>query len=854
MIGRSRIGWLLAMVVVALGAAPAAAQAALEVTPGSITLTTLNAAGEPEDQAGGHPDRLLQSFKLDNTGDGPAEEPKEVTIDLPAGLGGNLSATPFCPRAEIHLFFGECPADTQVGEAEGLGPLYNVEPAPNQAVAFIANPGVPVSFAGHLRPGDQGLSLTITNLEQSGFFLLEEGSIELWGIPADHQQGTSIPRRPLLTLPTRCDGPLSVSVNVRSWENPGQVTSGSGDSGRPLTGCSALGLAPAYGFSFDNPAADSPTGTHIDLSLPQNEDPDGRANSQVKDISVALPEGMTVSPGGVAALQVCTNAQLGLGNSDDPACPPVSRVGTVELGAPGLDGALTGAIYLGQELPGDRFRLLVAASAKGSTVKLAGSLRTNPTTGRITTVLSGLPQVAFDRMSLRFDGGPDALLATPLGCGPTKTTATFTPYSGGPSVERTATATIGPIAGGNCAAAPFAPSFLAGGTDVGGGRATAFTATVSRRDGEQLPSRLAIVFPPGVNAAVGSIEPCPEPAAATGACPASSQVGKVTGKLGPGPGAQLDGAVYLTGPYRRAPYGLAIVFKGGIGPFDFGTLAIRGALGTDFQTGQVTVETDNLPTSFEGLPVRFQTLSLNIDRPGFMHNPTSCVPSTVAATLRSAGGTVFNASSPFKVRHCIDLPFSPAISVGLSGRSQLHEEGKPGLRIGVKIPSGNANLRKAVITLPGVLKFDPTALGAICARPSAIAERCPKNSRIGSGSAQTPVLKGGLKGKVYAVQPKGKGSPEIWVNLAGKGFSVNLKADTAGSKGHVVTRLAGLPDFPLRSFSLRFDSGKRGVFKLTDSPCVKGGLVARSEVEGQNSALTKLRAPVATKAACSHDG
>jgi hypothetical protein len=850
------LGWLCAIALAALCVIPAAAQAALTIPPGAITLEVLNAAGESESRAGAHPDKLLLGFDFSDSGE-TTEEAKDLEVEFPAGLGGDPNAVPLCPRSQINVFQGTCPPESQVGrmfrESESL-PLYSVEPGPNQLAVFAAITEIkPVPLVGHLRPGDLGLSLSADNLEQ-GPLGLTEGKIELWGVPADHQQGTSIPRRALLTTPTRCDGPLSVGVGVRTWQHPEQLVSGGGDTGHPLVGCDQLPFEPQLGFALEHPSADASSGASIDLTMPQSSDPDSRASAQIKDIGILFPPGMTVSLGGAAGLRACGDAQFGLGEAGDPTCPDASRVGTIELTIAGSSKPMAGRIYLGQEHPGNRFRLLIAASGSGSTVKFAASLHADPASGRLSADLGGLPQASFSRMSLRFDGGPGALLATPLSCGPATTTATFTPYSGTPPVRRLDTVSIAGPGGGACGGQPqFAPAFTGGSTSDRAGRATSFTATVRRQDGEQLPSQLEVPLPAGMSAALGTVDTCSNAAAAAAACPSTSRIGAAVAELGPGSEpAQVQGGIYLTGPYRRAPFGLALLFKATIGPFDLGSIVVRGALKVDPLSGRVTVVTDSLPQLVEGIPVRFATIGLDLDRPGFIHNPTSCAPTRMLATLRSQEGALFRASTPFAVRRCIDLPFRPAFSLALGGRSQLRREGRPSLRIAARVPANGANLRAADISLPGLLDFDAAGLREICARGVAMDGDCAKGARLGSASAHTPLLKKPMTGSIYAVQPPGDGSPELWIVLHGGGLEVSLKARTAVRKGHPETKLVGLPDFPLSSFSMALAGGKNGLLKLSRNPCGQR-LFATTATVGQNGA--RASKPIPVKAPdCGGDG
>jgi hypothetical protein len=816
----------------------------------------VNAAGEAETRAGVHPDRFLQTFKLPES----SEYVREVFINLPAGLGGDGAAVPLCPMAQVHDFDGRCPAESQIGVLRG-GPepagIYSVEPGPNEAVLFAATSFAtltPQIFTGHLRPDDQGLTLFIGPIEHFPLFdsKLEEAEIELWGIPADHQVGTSIPRKALLTTPTRCDAPpLATTVTARTWEQPDVWLSVSADTGHRLVGCGDLSFEPRLDFAIDDNRADTLSGARIDVMVPQNAGPDGRASSQIRDLAVTMPAGMGFSPGGATGLRACADAEFGLGTAADPSCPAASRVGTVELSVPSLGEPTRGPIYLGQERPGDRFRLFVSASAAGSAIKLVGSLSSDPATGRLTAILKDLPQASFNSMSLRFDS---ALLATPLSCGLAETTAKVTPYSGTPPVNTVSATTLAETEGRACAgAAPFGPTFTAGSTQARAGRPTSFTATLSRRDGEQLPERMSITLPAGISAALGTIPPCSAAAIANLTCAAASRIGGALAELGPGTApAQLGGDIFLTGPYRQAPFGFAVVFRGAVGPFDLGNLVVRGTMQMDRLSGRVTIATDPMPMVVEGLPIRFQTLGLDLDRPDFMRNPTSCAPASVSAALRSQSGAIVRPSTPFALGGCVDLPFHPAVSVTLSGKAEMRKEGKPGLRMAMRIPPGNANLRSVDIRLPKLFGFDPAALKEICARGRAERGNCSKNSNVGFASGRSPLLSEAMKGSIYVVQPKGGGTPDIWASLGSQGLQVDLRGETTTEKGHIEFRFPKAPDFPFKNFTLGFAGGQGGLLELKGSPCA--GVVAPMELAAQNGDRAELRTRLTAPAGCDREG
>jgi hypothetical protein len=864
---------LLALLVLGLATAPAAADAPLP-TELVTRIKTLDKGGNPEARAGAHPDVFVTEV-LSASGITPPKN-RDLIIDFPAGMGGDPASVPACPRAVfdgVSSLMQGCPPESQVGtlditrlvdgseppetylDAEPIA-IYNLEPAPDEVIAFGGSDPFgrkKLRLSGRLRPGDSRLEVRVEGIPQEGFFIYDQAigtKFTFWGIPADHQEGTSIPRRPLLTLPTRCDGPLAIDLHLRPWTDP-EWMSGPVDSGIPLGGCGNLPFSTKVDLELENPSVDAPSGTAVSLVLPQGSgDPDGLVSSQAKSARVELPAGMALSPGVADRLSTCSDAQLRQGQEGEPQCPPSSKVGTVQISAPQLREPLGGNIYLGQERPGDRFRLFITASGLGAEMKFVSSLRPDPASGRIAAVFGELPQVSFSEMTMRFDGGPRALLATPTGCGEVSAEATATPYSGGPAAKSSDSVAIS----GRCgAAAPFNPSFAAGVSDPRGGRPTAFSTTITRRDGEQLPARLQIQFPLGLGASLGSVDLCPEADAAAGTCPAASRVGAAVADLGPGAeAARIEGSVYLTGPYRRAPFGLAVAFKAKLGAFDLGTLVVRGGLDADPESGQISANIDALPQSFEGMPVRFQTLGLDIDRPGFMRNPTSCAKSSIEAAMTSSLGAKARPSAPFRVRDCIGLPFKPAFELGLTGRSELHAGGRPGMTLSGRVPSAGANLRGVEVVLPRIAKFDSSKLVAICARADAAAGRCPKASQVGTASARTPMLREPLKGSLYAVQPKGNRTPDVWIELKGSGLEVRLRGETSTAKGRVMTRLVDLPDFTMSSFQMRFGGGAHGVFKLKSSPCRAGrkGLLAPIEIEGQNLALRQIDAQAKVTGGC----
>jgi hypothetical protein len=845
------------LVALALAVPAASATAAgFGIVPGSLTIKTLNGEGHPDNRAGAHPDQLSIDFELRSEGTGP----RDIVFDLSPGLAGNARAVPVCPRPILEE--GSCPKNTQVGvvkqDLPGADeplqePLFNVASAPEEVFTIGTKPLWKILFAGNLRPDDHGLTIGSHDLTQ---LPTSTGHVELWGVPANHQaEGSKAsPRRPFLTTPTKC-GPISVTFHTRSWEKGASWLSDTAESA-PLEGCQSLPFEPHAEFALSNPIADAPTGVQMDLLLPADEDPDGVVDSQIKAVDVEMPEGMSLSPSGADGRSACSDAELDLGGPAVSSCPPTSKVGTVTVEAPQVGKTLSGSVYIGQEHPGDRFRLFVVAANSAMKIKLVGSLRPDPRSGRLEVTLADLPQLPLTHMTLSLDGGPRALLTTPLSCGSSTAAVTFEPYGGSPSSKTSIPVSIGgnPFGSGCAGTLPFAPGLVAGSSKLGAGDPTSFSMTLTRQDGEQSPDHFSVTLPPGLAAALGTVETCPASGAASGACPPGSRIGSAVVEVGSGPDpAALSGDAYLTGRYRRAPFGMTMVFHSVIGPFDLGSLVVRAAVQMDRRTGQVTVDADSLPQSLEGISIRFRTLGIDLDRPGFLFNPTSCAPSSVNAAFHAREGAAATAASAFSLKGCDALGFRPAFSMALGGRSQLRDQGRPQLRLSVRLPRGDTNLRTIDLPFPRPLKLNSSGLREICTQRDAIYGACPVSARVGSGSARSPLLSKPLEGSVYVVQPPGDGFPDLWINLEGMGLELALRSEVSQRHGRLVTKFVGLPDVPLSKFTMQLRGGDDGILSLRKGFCARGRasrLVSQVAVEGQNGAYRRVRVPVSAKGGC----
>lgn len=859
----------LAVLLLAAVAVPAAAQAEFGLVPGGFHAETLDAAGKPELRAGAHPYVLRTGFEFIHGEDSVDADLRDLTIDLPTGLAGDASAVPTCPQSDFtQLSFSgaDCPPEAQIGVLKasffGLGdqteiPIYNLEPRDGEAAEFGATLFVvAIRMIATVRAdGDFGTRITIRDQSQAVAMLSSE--IEFWGVPADHQTGTTTPRRPFLTNATRCDqGPPTMVLRARSWQDPDHWATESSSAPTGLTGCGDVPFEAGLDVRFDSSSADTPSGMQTDVTLPQNDDPSGRAMSHLKRVEIVLPPGVALSPGVADGLQGCDDGQLGVGGPPT-ACPDESKIGTVEIVGGGLAEPLRGGIYLGTPVAGDPFRLFVVANGPGFTAKLRGSLLLDTSSGRMTAVLSDLPQLSFSRLSLRFKGGPRAAIVTPPGCGTGNAEARLTPYRGAPvvTVVSPVRMTSGPGGAPCVVQAPFGPSFEAGSSPAVSGRATSFSAVFRRPDGHEWLDRLQVSMPPGLMARMSGVGRCSMAVAAVAACPSNSRVGSVTVEAGAGSRPlRFSGGVFLTGPYRDAPFGLALVMHVAVGPLDFGTLALPVALRLDPLDGHVTIASDELPTMVAGVPLRLRTVAIDMDRPGFMVTPTSCRVTRVSATVRGVFGSVSQSGTRYGLQGCKTLAFGPALSVALTGARQLRRGGHPVVTIGVRARAGSANMRSIVVGLPAQLGIDQNAVTTICSRVKARDGACPVGSSVGSARVVTPLFPAPLTGSVYVVRPESGTLPDLWVNVRGSGISMNLRSTTSWSVGKPVrATFVDLPDVPMSSFTLQLRGGGRGMLALAKDLCSRGRavrLTASGSMLGHNGKRRSGRVRVQARPRC----
>jgi hypothetical protein len=903
------------------------------IEPGSSTSTYNNADGSFDTQAGSSPYSATTGFVLNSYQDPTFQggsnlfapildgEPKEIVVELPPGFSGNPNVVPQCTNAQLEDIKpygansqgGACPADTQVGITSlllgGLEtgvqftlPVYDMVPTTGEVARFaFLLYGEVINIEIAIRTSsDYGLTATVSGITQIAPPL--DTSLTLWGVPADpshnwqrviqgsceidcaYGSSSDVQPKPFITTPSSCGGSLLTTFSMDSWENPGVYLPPSPSVQPPLSGCGLLSFAPSLSVTPETSAVDSPTGLSVDLHVPQNEDdPNALATPDLQNATVTLPAGLSIAPGAANGLQGCTPSQIGIGSASPVSCPDASKLGTVQVASPGLprgqdgsEGTLNGSIYLGEpesgSIGGPPYTIYLDLEGYGLSVRLAGSVSPDPVTGQLTATFMNNPQLPFDELKLHFFGGPRAALATPPVCGSFTTTSSLTPFSS--SVAATPSSVFTTSFDGNGAACPsplpFAPSFGAGSTSTTAGAFSAFVLNIARADGQQALSRISLTTPPGLLGMLSGIPLCGEPQAAQGTCSASSQIGTATAAAGAGPEPfTVSGPVYLTGPYKGAPFGLSIAVPAAAGPFNLGTVVVRSAIYVDSHDAHLLVVSDPLPQMVDtsqgdsGIPVALQSVSVNIDRPGFIFNPTNCTPTALGGTLSSTQGATAAVSSPFQVGGCASLAFHPTFAVSTSGKTSKAD----GASLNVKLtyPSApqdrseigqQANIAKVKVDLPKQLPSRLTTLQKACtaavfeANPAA----CPAASVIGIVKVHTPVLPVELSGPVYFVSHGGEAFPSLEMVLQGYGVSVDVVGATFISKAGITsTTFKTVPDVPFSSFELYLPEGKFSALGTNKNLCkeklsMPTAFVAQNGAEiHQNTKITVTGCPKTKK-------
>ena len=908
-----------------LFAASAMAEFGIEPGSLVASLSTQQAGGHPDFKTTWN-FNLVTNTGPGGGGELPDENVRRIEVELPPGLIGQVKDIPKCPfRLLTSSYVSACPTDTQVGIAGipvapgsflRLG-LYNLAPDKGEPAAFgFSLFGAPERIV--VRPAAERGYRLVARAEAPEILPVFGILTTFWGVPGAHSHdeerfapeafeagsegkplASGAPTVPLMSNPSVCGEPLTTTVRVDSWQHTGGFLSYPSTIPGGLTGCNAVSFKPELSMSGGS-RADSPTGLRVNLHVPQDESPNGLATPDVKNTTVTLPAGLQVNPAAAAGLQACTEGEIGYKGRDSETgtllfeeeteaeeagevphktgCPDASKLGTVKITTPLLSEPLEGAVYqAAQEANpfGSLLALYVIAEApeRGVRLKLAGELKVEPN-GQLVATFPDTPQLPFEDFKLDFFGGSKAPLAT-TGCGTYKTTSSIEPWSSSKAEPALAQpfsefAVAGGPGGQPCSSlGGFAPGFVAGTQNNASSSFSPFVMNLTRKDGERTLSTVGLKLPPGISGLVSAVTLCPEAQANAGDCPAVSRIGHVRVSAGVGnepivlpEAGKPEDPVYLTGPYKGAPFGLSVVVPAEAGPFNLDEgghpIVVRAKVEVDPRTAQVTVVSDPMPTRLQGIPLDVRNIEVTVDKPGFIFNPTNCAAMSVNGTIGSAEGASVPVSSRFQAANCANLPFKPTFTVSTQGKTSKAN----GASLTVKLASkggpqaggGEANIRAVKVDLPKQLPSRLTTLQKACteAQFNANPAGCPAASNVGTATAVTPIFSHPLTGPAYFVSHGGQAFPNLEIVLQGEGVTLILDGNTDIKKGITSSTFRTVPDAPVSSFELKLPAGPYSILGTNLPASARYSLCGQklampTAITGQNGAVIHESTPIAVE-------
>jgi len=236
-----------------------------------------------------------------------------------------------------------------------------------------------------------------------------------------------------------------------------------------------------------------------------------------------------------------------------------------------------------------------------------------------------------------------------------------------------------------------------------------------------------------------------------------------------------------------------------------------------------------LPQYVDGVQLRLRTIHVEVNRPGFMLNPTSCAQLTVGATIAAAQGASASVSSPFEVGGCSSLPFAPKLTASTQGKTS--KAGGASLTVSVQSAAGQANIAKVDLQLPKALPSRLTTLQKACteAQFTSNPAGCPTDSFVGTATAITPILNAPLSGPAILVSHGGAAFPDVEFVLQGEnGVEIVLDGKTDIKQGLTYSKFDSVPDAPISSFVTMLPEGPHSIL-ATDIPASgKGSLCGQS--------------------------
>ncbi len=659
-----------------------------------------------------------------------------------------------------------------------------------------------------------------------------------------------------ITNATACPGDNTTFVTLKDTE--GATTREKFKTPIGLEGCESLRFEPEFSLASGSTVSDQPNQITTEISVPNN--PKANSQSQVKTGTITLPPEMTLNPAAAAGLEACTVAQARIHSEEfGVACPVGSELGSVSLEVPQLPaGSFTGSVYLGGPVSGPEtapitgppYIIYVVANSKryGVSVRVKGEVVPNEATGQLTTIFQENPEQPFTNLKIHFNRGVLTSIANPLICGTPTGSTSFTPIASGVAATNEA---FGVSVTGCAASIPFSLSQSTEYEPRSAAGHSSYTFSLTRPEGQQYLQKVTTTLPSGVVGEIPNVTLCGEPQAAQGTCGSASRIGTATVTAGSGSSPYtFTGPVYMTGPYNGAPFGLSIAVPSVAGPFNLGTVVTRSTINVNPTTARVTAESV-LPTIVKGVPIRLRSLKVEVNRQGFLINPTNCSLEATESTLTSTFGAVQSGlSTPFQAEGCSGLAFKPTFTASTSAKHS--KTGGASLVTTLSQVPGQANVKSVLVTLPKALPSRLTTLQKACllkvfeANPFACRTSSP-GSEVGTATALSPTLPGVMKGPAFLVSHGGEAFPSLELVLEDIGVRVIVEGKTDIKKGITTTNFESTPDVPVSTITVTLPMGEHSALtteQLTTNLCT-AKLIMPTKIVGQNGKEFKQNTVIA---------
>jgi hypothetical protein len=285
-----------------------------------------------------------------------------------------------------------------------------------------------------------------------------------------------------------------------------------------------------------------------------------------------------------------------------------------------------------------------------------------------------------------------------------------------------------------------------------------------------------------------------------------------------------------------------------------GNVVVRASIAVNPSTAALTITSNPLPQVVDSVPIRLRTVEVNVNRPGFMFNATSCSQQHVEATLTglngfdATGGSSANVTSPYAATGCQNLKFTPRFAVSTSGKTS--KAGGASLTADLSYPAGSqgaqTNISTVKVELPKQLPSRLTTLQKACtdAQFEANSAGCPAESKIGQATVNTPLLPVPLSGPAIFVSHGGEAFPSLTLVLQGDGVKIDLVGTTYISKAGVTsTTFKTVPDAPFSTFTLTLGEGPYSALTANANLCTQK-LTMPTEFIAQNGTEIHETTPV----------